>query len=180
MDSLLTILSIVFSMLDSEELNDSFVAWTKSITEFTDGEVVAIDGKCLRGSSDEDTGIYTYLVSVWASTNNLLLDREKVASKSNEITGIPRLLRILELKNCIVTIDAMAWQGEIAKTIIGRGADHILALKGNQPEMFEKVFGSFTYLKPSSTHTMEGKSHGHEEIRVCSVITNLENIIDKD
>jgi len=170
----------VISMLDPKELNDSFVAWTKSIAELTDGEVVAIDGKCLRGSSDEGTGTYTHPVSAWASANNLLLAQEKVAGKSNEITAIPRLLRILELKNCIVTIDAMGCQREIAKTIIDRGADYILALKGNQPEMLDRVSGSFTYIKPSSVHTMEGKSHGREERRICSVITNLENIVDKE
>ena len=170
----------VISMLDPGELNDSFVAWTKSIAELTDGEVVAIDGKCIRGSSDDGSGTYTHLVSAWASANNLLLAQEKVAGKSNEITAIPRLLRILELKNCIVTIDAMGCQKEIAKTIIGRGADYILALKANQPEMLERVSGSFTYIKPSAVHTMQGKSHGREETRICSVITNLENIIDRD
>ena len=170
----------VISMLDPKELNDSFIAWTKSIAELTDGEVVAIDGKCIRGSSDGGTGTYTHLVSAWASANNLLLAQEKVAGKSNEITAIPRLLRILELKNCIVTIDAMGCQREIAKTIIGRGADYILALKANQPEMLERVSGSFTYIKPSSVHTMQGKSHGREESRTCSVITNLENIVGKD
>ena len=170
----------VISMSDPKELNDSFVAWTKSVAELTDGEVVAIDGKCMRGSSDDGTGTYTHLVSAWASANNLLLAQEKVAGKSNEITAIPKLLRILELKNCIVTIDAMGCQREIARTIIGRGADYILALKANQPEMLERVSGSFTYIKPSSVHTMEGKSHGREETRTCSVITNLENIIDRD
>ncbi|WP_289299118.1 ISAs1 family transposase, partial [uncultured Duncaniella sp.] len=88
----------VISMLDPKELNGSFVAWTKSIAELTDGEVVAIDGKCMRGSSDDGSGTYTHLVSAWASANNLLLAQEKVAGKSNEITAIPRLLRILELK----------------------------------------------------------------------------------
>lgn len=88
----------VISSLDPKELNDSFVAWTKSIAELTDGEVVAIDGKCMRGSSDDGTGTYTHLVSAWASANNLLLGQEKVAGKSNEITAIPKLLRILELK----------------------------------------------------------------------------------
>ena len=167
-------------MLDPKELNDSFVAWTKNIAELTDGEVVAIDGKCMRGSSDDGSGTYTHMVSAWASANNLLLAQEKVAGKSNEITAIPRLLRILELKNCIVTIDAMGCQREIARTIIEREADYILALKANQPEILERVSGSFTYIKPSSVHTMEGKSHGREETRTCSVITNLENIIDKD
>ena len=170
----------VISMLDPKELNDSFVAWTKSIAELTDGEVVAIDGKCMRGSSDDGTGTYTHLVSAWASANNLLLAQEKVAGKSNEITAIPRLLRILELKNCIVTIDAMGCQKEIAKTVIERGADYILALKGNQTEMLDRVSGSFTYIKPSSEHTMEGQAHGREETRTCSVITDLDNIIDKD
>ncbi len=161
-------------------MNDSFVAWTKSIAELTDGEVVAIDGKCMRGSSDDGTGTYTHLVSAWASANNLLLGQEKVAGKSNEITAIPKLLRILELKGCIVTIDAMGCQREIAKVIIERGADYILALKGNQPEMKGRVADSFTYIKPSSEHVMEGKSHGREETRACTVITNLENILDRD
>lgn len=147
----------VISALDPKELNDSFVAWTKSIAELTDGEVVAIDGKCMRGSSDEGTGTYPHLVSAWASANNLLLAQEKVAGKSNEITAIPGLLRILELKNCIVTIDAMGCQKEIARTIIKRGADYILALKGNQPEMPDRVSGSFTDIRPSSDHTMEGR-----------------------
>ena len=170
----------VISMLDPKELNDSFIEWTKSIAELTDGEVIAIDGKCIRGSSDDGTGTYTHLVSAWASANNILLGQEKVAGKSNEITAIPKLLRILELKGCIVTIDAMGCQREIAKVITERGADYILALKGNQPEMNERVAGSFTYIKPSSEHTMEGVSHGREEKRVCSVITDLENILDKD
>lgn len=106
----------------------------KNIAELTDGEVVAIDGKCMRGSSDDGSGTYTHLVSAWASANNLLLAQEKVAGKSNEITAIPRLLRILELKNCIVTIDAMGCQREIARTIIEREADYILALKVNPPD----------------------------------------------
>lgn len=111
------------------------------------------------------------LSAAWASTNNLLLAQEKVAGKSNEITAIPRLLRILELKNCIVTIDAMGCQREIARTIIGRGADYILALKGNQPEMLDSVIGSFTYIKPSSEHTMDGKAHGRQETRVSQPIS---------
>lgn len=89
--------------------------------------------------------------------NNLLPAQEKVAGKSNEIKSIPRLLRILELKNCIVTIDAMGCQKEIARTIIERGADYILALKGDQPEMPDRVSGSFTDIRPSSDHTMEGR-----------------------
>ena len=112
--------------------------------------------------------------------NNLLPAQEKVAGKSNEIKAIPGLLRILELKNCIVTIDAMGCQKEIARTIIERGADYILALKGDQPEMPDRVSGSFTYIRPSSDHTMEGKAHGREETRTCPVITDLDNIIDKD
>ena len=68
----------------------------------------------------------------------------------------------------------------VERRIIERGADYILALKGNQPEMPDRVSGSFTYIKPSSVHAMEGKAHGREETRVCSVITNLDNIIDKD
>ena len=74
----------------------------------------------------------------------------------------------------------MGCQKEIARAIIERGADYVLALKGNQPEMLDRVSGSFTYINPSSEHTMEGKAHGREETRTCSVITNLDNIIDKD
>lgn len=84
------------------------------------GKVVAIDGKCLRESSDGGPVTYTPLVSAWASANNPLPVQEKVAGKSNEITAILRLLRILELRNCIVTIDAMGCQREIARTVIER------------------------------------------------------------
>lgn len=79
----------VNSMLDPKELNDSFGSWTESVTELTDGELIAIDGKCLQGSSDEGTATYTHPVSARASANNLLPAQEKVAGKSNEITAIP-------------------------------------------------------------------------------------------
>ena len=74
----------------------------------------------------------------------------------------------------------MGCQKEIAETVIERGADYILALKGNHSEMLDRVSGSFSYIKSSSVHVMEGRSHGRDESRICSVITNLENIIDKD
>ena len=80
----------------------------------------------------------------------------------------------------VLTIDAMSCQKEIAETVIERGADYILALKGNHSEMLDRVSGSFSYIKSSSVHVMEGRSHGRDESRICLVIMNLENIIDKD
>src|SRR5713101_5670748 len=130
----------VFARLKPEELQQCFLRWIQAVSEVTHGEVVALDGKTLRRSFDRATGKGAiHMVSAWASANRVVLGQQKVDEKSNEITAIPALLRLLELQGCIVTIDAMGCQKEIARTIVEQGADYVLALKGNQGILHDEV-----------------------------------------
>jgi Transposase len=105
--------------IEPSKLTECFVAWARSIAELTDGEVVAIDGKTARGSyRHNDKRGAIHVVSAWASQVGLSLGQVKTAQKSNEITAIPALLELLEVKGCIITIDAMGCQTDIAKKII--------------------------------------------------------------
>ncbi len=127
----------VFSRLDPEQFQQCFMAWTQAVSDLIPGEVVASDGKTVRRSHDRNAGQRAiHLVSAWASANTLTLGQvkttEKSTEKSNEITAIPQLLPMLELRGCIVTIDAMGCQQEIAQGILDRGANYVLALKENQ------------------------------------------------
>jgi len=99
---------------------------------------VALDGKALRRALDKDQSV-KYIVSAWAESNGLVLGQLKVADKSNEITAVPELLRVLELSGCIVTLDAMGCQKQIAKEIQEADADYVLALKGNQERVHQEV-----------------------------------------
>ena len=134
----------VCSRLDPEQFQQCFMAWTQAVSDLIPGEVVAIDGKTVRRSHDRNAGKRAiHLVSAWASANTLTLGQVKTAEKSNEITAIPQLLPMLELKGCIVTIDAMGCQQEIAQGILDRGAGYVLALKENQGQLYEDVRDRF-------------------------------------
>lgn len=134
----------VFARLVPAEFNKCFVSWVEAVRTATDGEIIAIDGKTLRRSHQRRKGVGAiHLVSVWARGNRLTLGQVKVDGKSNEITAIPELLRLLHLKGCIVTIDAMGTQKEIAELICEKGADYVLALKDNQPNLKAEVEGIF-------------------------------------
>jgi predicted transposase YbfD/YdcC len=134
----------VLARLDPEELQACFLRWIQAVSEVTAGEVVAIDGKTLRHSFDRAAGKGAItMVSAWATANQLVLGQQKVDEGSNEITAIPALLELLTLEGCIVTIDAMGCQRAIAQRIVGKGADYVLALKGNQGTIHEEVDGFF-------------------------------------
>jgi hypothetical protein len=122
----------VFSALEPEELEKSFIAWTQAVVRLAEGEVVAIDGKSMRGTREAGNKSIVHMVSAWAQENHIALGQVKVDEKSNEITAIPRLLDLLVLKGCIVTIDAMGCQRDISAKIVDKEAHYILALKGNQ------------------------------------------------
>jgi predicted transposase YbfD/YdcC len=128
----------VFSAIDPHCFLDCFVRWVRSICPALEGDVVAIDGKALRHALDEGNPI-PYIVSAWAAHNRLALGQVRVDDKSNEITAIPELLKVLYLKGCIVTIDAMGCQKDIAARIADKGADYVLALKGNHATVHEEV-----------------------------------------
>lgn len=129
----------VFAALDPEAFRDCFVAWTASLARHIEG-VVAIDGKTLRRSFDRANGqAAIHMVSAWSSSQHLVLGQEKVAEKSNEITPIPKLLDLLSLKGAIVTIDAMGCQAAIAEKILAKGADYVLAMKGNHGNLHKDI-----------------------------------------
>ena len=127
----------VFARIDPEQFRDCFrdcfMEWVSSVNRLTRGQVIALDGKTLRRSHDRNSGkAVIHMVSAWASENSLVLGQTRVDAKSNEITAIPELLNLLDLSGCIVTIDAMGCQKKIARQIVNREADYILAVKENQ------------------------------------------------
>ena len=147
----------VFAMLDPVQFAECFRNWTESLRKTISAEIVAIDGKTLRRSHDRAKGKQPiHLVSAWARENGLVLGQIKTEEKSNEITAIPELLRTLKLAGCIVTIDAMGCQKEIAAEISSAGADYVLALKGNQSTLHEEVA---SFLEDAQAHDFEGVPH---------------------
>ena len=130
----------LFERLDPDEFQRGFLGWIEALHEATERQVIAIDGKTLRRSFDRAKGKSAlHLVHAWATANHLLLGQVAVDEKSNEITAIPKLLKMLAISGAIVTIDAMGCQKEIARTIRGREADYVLALKANHERLFEQV-----------------------------------------
>jgi predicted transposase YbfD/YdcC len=128
----------VLQALDPKPFLECFLRWTQSVREAIPQEIVALDGKALRRAMNKSQ-TPRYVVSAWAQSNNLVLGQLKVEEKSNEITAVPELLRVLELAGCIVTVDAMGCQKKIAKEIIEADADYVLALKGNQEKVHAEV-----------------------------------------
>ena len=168
----------VFAALDPEEMEKGFVAWVSSIAKLTAGEVVAIDGKALRGTRESGKKTLVHMVSAWAEGNGLVLAQRKVDEKSNEITAIPKLLAALELAGTVVTIDAMGCQRSIAAKIVEKKADYVLAVKDNQGLLAEQVRDSFLLLASDAVAEEIDCGHGRVEQRKCSVIADL-SLIEK-
>ena len=130
----------VFALLDPTAFQSCFLGWVGTVAEASDGRIVAIDGKTLRRSFDTAAGQGAlHLVSAWATENQLLLGQQAVDTKSNEITAIPELLRILDLTGALVTIDALGCQKDIAAQIHQAGGDYVLALKENHETLYNEV-----------------------------------------
>ncbi len=130
----------IISRIKPTQFQAAFIRWTNAINEQTDGALVAIDGKTLRSSYDrEDRTSTIHMVSAYAAANKVVLGQLKTAKKSNEITAIPALLTLLDIKGCLISIDAMGCQTAIAKTIVEQQGDYLLAVKGNQPTLFDAV-----------------------------------------
>ncbi len=168
----------VFSSIDSEQFEKCFVRWVRDLVDLTGGEVIPIDGKTIRGAKSKGKKSPFHMVSAWASENNMVLGQVKVSEKSNEITAIPRLLEILTLKGCIVTIDAMGCQQEIADKIIDCEADYVLAVKENQKQLYQDIQDEFRFGKDIQTHLSEDLDHGRIETRKCSIINDFKFIED--
>jgi len=174
----------VLARLKPDELPQCFVSWTEALRESLDGDIIALDGKTLRRSFDHAASQGAiHMVSAWANAHRLVLGQLKVDDKSNEITAIPALLRMLELAGAIVTIDAMGCQKEIAKTITERGADYVLALKDNHPTLHGEVELLFEDIKAerldgitAARHTTVDADHGRLETRHYWITSDIESL----
>ena len=172
----------VFSLIDAQQFQLAFYEWVWAVNDIIQGQIINIDGKCLRGSDDHRLGKRAiYMVSAWAEANEIVLGQRKVDEKSNEITAIPELLKILAISGCIVTIDAMGTQTSIAQTIIAAQADYVLSVKENQGNLFEDIsvlfavdqrqnfkYASLEYEKTTN------KGHGRIDVRECWSTSNPE------
>ena len=159
----------VFRLLDAKQLELACQQWLAQVAGRVHG-TVAIDGKSVRGSSKGDARRPLHMVSAWAADMGLLLGQCKVDGKSNEITAIPELLRLIHLKGCIVTIDAIGCQKTIAQQLHEHGADYVLSLKGNQRHMHEVVQTHFEVpctagQQGDNTYAEHSSGHGREELR---------------
>jgi predicted transposase YbfD/YdcC len=164
----------LIAAIKPEEFRECFLAWIKAIHRLTAGEVVAIDGKTLRGSYGRDDRYSTiHMVSAYASANQLVLGQMKTDKKSNEITAIPALIKLLDLRGALVTIDAMACQTKIAKTLTSAGADYLLAVKGNQGKLEQAIQNAFKSCRQApliSEKCQTEQHHGRIESRTCHVL----------
>jgi len=168
----------IFQMIKPEELEASFLSWVKSVTRLTKGEIISIDGKTVCGSRDAKTKAI-HLVSAWANANQLVLGQVTTGEKSNEITAIPTLLEILELKGCIVTIDAMGCQKDIAEKIVKAEADYVFGLKGNQTSLHDDVKLYFETEKVTERAITHNKGHGRIEKREYFLETEIDWMYQK-
>jgi predicted transposase YbfD/YdcC len=175
----------VFARLKPEALQRCFMGWMEAVHQVTAGELLNIDGKTLRGAKEAcNSRSFIHMVSVWSASHHLVLAQKKVSEKSNEITAIPPLLELLALRGCLVSIDAMGCQTEIAQTIINQGADYVLALKGNQGNLHEDVAQLFTDARAKNFKDIEHQfytttenGHGRTETRNYWTMGNTQFLI---
>jgi predicted transposase YbfD/YdcC len=174
----------IFAAIDPAEFEKCLLSWVTALHEVSGGQVVAIDGKTLRRSYDRASAKSAlHMVSAWATANHVTLGQVAVDEGSNEITAIPKLLEILEISGCLVTIDAIGCQTEVAEKIVEAKADYVLAVKGNQPTLhsgiedffIDHMSDQFARVE-ADRHEDMGRGHGREEGRsyvVCEAPAGL-------
>lgn len=174
----------VFAMLDSEEFEKSFVSWVRTIAQLTFGDVIAIDGKTNRRSHNKKIGKDAiHLVSAFAVSNGVCLGQRIIDTKSNELKAIPKLLEILSINGCIVTIDAAGCYAEVTSAIVEKGADYVIAVKQNQPTLYDDIEQLFEYTTEEDISLYgyartEEMSHGRAEIRQCWVLNTKKELAE--
>ena len=175
----------VFANIDPAVFNRCCIAWLRDVSDLVGLGHLAIDGKTLRGSASCKRGPL-HLVSAWATEANLSLGEVAVEGKSNEIKAIPELLKLLDLKGALVTIDAIGCQKAIAQQIVDKGGDYLLAVKANQEHLLEDIQATVTKALDGdlpkhqvATVTTTDEGHGRREQRTYTVIANLEDIRDR-
>jgi len=178
----------LFERLDPAEFRKGFLGWVEALHEATQRQVVAIDGKALRRSFDRAKGKSAlHMVHAWATANHLLSGRAAVDEKSDEITAIPKPLKMLEISGASVTIDAMGCQKEVARTVRGRKADYVLSLKANHERLFEQVVGFWDGARARgmkgpdiSYHREWSEGHGRTEARRCWATSDLDRLAGRE
>jgi len=178
----------VFMLLNSEILEKCFVNWVQSKMLLNDDNVVAIDGKAQRGTGKKGKAhSFVHIVSAWSTVNHLTLGQLKVNGKSNEISAIPQLLDVIDVEGMVVTIDAMGCQKNIADKIVDKGADYVLALKGNQGLLADEVENYFVQADDINFEGVEydavgtiDKNHGRIEKREIYVTEDLDWLPQKE
>ena len=172
----------VLARLDPGAFEKCLLSWVQAVQEVTAHRLVAIDGKTLRGSADQGRGrAAIHMVSAWATENKLSLGQVVVGEKTNEITAIPELLQLLEISGALVTIDAMGCQRAIADRIRQREADYVLAVKENQPTLYEQVEGAIAEAleqdaKDIDEHETVEAGHGRQETRTYAIFPKPESV----
>lgn len=162
----------VISSLDPEQFQLCFLKWMQAVNSSAKGQLIAIDGKVLRSSYNRDDRQSTiHMVSAFASANGMVLGQVKTDAKSNEITAIPELLALLDMTGCLISIDAMGCQTDIAAQIVDHGGDYLLAVKGNQETLHRAVREAMAPLAREGSHqaTIE-QSRGRTELREYHVM----------
>jgi predicted transposase YbfD/YdcC len=176
----------VFALLSPDGLNASFGAWVTDAVEMLKRPHIPIDGKTMRGSKgNTTTGKAAHIVSAWSHQLGLTLGQVKTDDKSNEITALPDLLALLDLSGALVSIDAMGTQKDIAQQIVAAKGDYLLAVKENQPHLFDDIQRRADAALEAnyaglSTDLTEERGHGRQEMRFCFVIEALTSIRDRD
>lgn len=172
----------VFILLDARQFRRCFLHWIRAVRKLTQGQIVAIDGKKLRRSHDRACGKHALtMVSAWATANRVVLGQLRVNAKSNEMKVIPELLKLLDLTGCIVTLDALNCQTQIAQQIRAQKANYVLAVKDNQGHLYEDLKDLFAecllenfHQVPHDYHRTVNKGHGRIEIRECWTLSDSE------
>ena len=174
----------VLGALKPGEFETCLLSWISALHAISGGQIIAIDGKTLRGSFDRASSkTAIHMVSAWATANHISLGQVVVDQKSNEITAIPQLLKLLAISGSLVTIDAMGCQTAVAEAVIAGDADYVLAVKANQPTLHDGIEAyfldhmddDFARVKVSRHETTE-HGHGRDEHRtyfVCDVPVDL-------
>lgn len=164
----------VFSAMDVKVFGGYFIQWTQEICQLSEGDIVAIDGKSIRRSYDNNTNQSAiHIVSAYAQKNRLCLGQVQTGDKSNEITAIPELLELLYLEKATVTIDAIGCQKEIVRKVKEKKADYVIAVKNNQKSLYAQIEKLFAITKPACETVDHHNDHGRVETRKCQVIDNF-------
>ncbi len=174
----------VFLRIDPEQFQIGFASWINAVFEITKGQVIAIDGKQMLGSKVQELGKKAIcMVSAWAVQNRIVLGQRKAEEKSNEIAAIPELLKLLDVKGCLVTIDAAGCQKENAELIVEQEGDYLLAVKGNQGNLHDDIDFLFNKAHESEFRGIDSdyaksvsQGHGRIEVRECWIIDDQKEI----